>query len=114
LEALRNMVEADQGLLGDGGRLAHSNRLFHRQIHHAARNRFLDLMLDNMRLSLVLLGRTTLSLPERGAAAVEEHAAIVAAIAARDLVAAEAAARQHIRNAFQARLALENRTPDLP
>jgi len=113
LEALRDMVEADHALLNDASRLAHSNRLFHRQIHRAARNRFLDAMLDNMRLSLVLLGRTTLSVPERGAAAVEEHAAIVAAIAARDPAAAEAAARQHIRNAFRARLALENRTPDI-
>jgi DNA-binding GntR family transcriptional regulator len=53
-------------------------------------------------------------LPERDATAVEEHAAIVAAIAARDPVAADAAARQHMRNAFRARLALENRTSDLP
>ena len=39
----------------------------------------------------------------------EEHAAIVAAIKARDAEGAEAAARRHIRNAFKVRIGLSTR-----
>ncbi len=106
VEVLRAMVAADRGRLDDPAALARSNRVFHRQLHRAARNRFLDGMLDHMRRSLMLLGGTTLGQPERGAAAVAEHAAIVEAVAARDPAAAEAAGRLHIRNAFRARIEL--------
>ncbi|WP_426959953.1 GntR family transcriptional regulator [Muricoccus radiodurans] len=108
---LRDMVERDRAIADDPAALAPANRHFHRQIHLSARNRILDRMLDNLRLSLALLAGTTLRLPARGRAAVEEHAAIVEAIAARDAAAAEEAARRHIRAAFAARLALVNPGP---
>ena len=108
VEVLREMVERDRGLLKDPEALAGTNRLFHRQIHLSARNGFLNTMLENMRLSLVLLGGTTLAVSRRGAESVEEHAAVVAAIEARDAGAAEAAARRHIRNAFKVRIGLSN------
>jgi DNA-binding GntR family transcriptional regulator len=63
-------------------------------------------MLENMRLSLALLAGTTLGAPQRGARSVEEHAAIVERIAARDADGAEQAARLHIRNAFRTRIEL--------
>jgi DNA-binding GntR family transcriptional regulator len=104
-EILEEMVARDRGLLGDAPALARTNRLFHRQIHGAARNRFLQGTLETMRLSLVLLpGATTLSAPDRAVESLAEHAAIVAAIRAHDGDGAEAAARTHIRAAFKARI----------
>jgi DNA-binding GntR family transcriptional regulator len=106
LEILREMVVRDEGLLGEPAALAATNRIFHRQIGLSARNRYLNTMLENMRLSLALLSGTTLGVPDRGAESVKEHAAIVAAIEARDPAAAERAARMHIRNAFKVRVGL--------
>ncbi|CAM3211019.1 MULTISPECIES: GntR family transcriptional regulator [Methylobacterium] len=104
-ELLDEMIVRDRALAGDGAALARTNRLFHRQIHAAARNRFLQGTLETMRLSLVLLpGSTTLSAPERAGESLDEHAAIIAAIRAHDGDRAEAAARAHIRAAFKARI----------
>nr|WP_282572012.1 GntR family transcriptional regulator [Roseomonas acroporae] len=107
VEILHEMVERDRALVEDPPALAASNRRFHRQLHLAARNRYLDVMLENLRLSLALLRGTTLARPMRGLASVEEHAAIVAAIDARDPAGAETAARRHIHNAFKARIQLD-------
>ena len=113
VEILREMVERDRNLIGGGlpegpAALAATNRAFHRQVRLSARNRFLNTGLDNMRVSLALLAGTTLAASNRGAESVEEHAAIVAAIEARDAAGAEAAARRHIRNAFKVRIGLEH------
>jgi DNA-binding GntR family transcriptional regulator len=86
--------------------LAEHNRRFHRALHQAAHNRYLLRALSSISDALLLLGPTTLDLPGRAAAAREEHARIVAAIAARDGPAAEAAARAHIAAAHEARLVL--------
>ncbi|MEH3148673.1 MAG: GntR family transcriptional regulator [Methylobacterium frigidaeris] len=104
IEVLEEMVARDRTLLADPRALARTNRLFHRQIHACARNRFLQGMLENMRLSLVLLAGTTLAEPDRPGAAIDEHAAIVARIRAHDRDGAEAAARAHIRAAFKTRI----------
>jgi DNA-binding GntR family transcriptional regulator len=104
IEVLQEMVEQDKGLCNSPAELARTNRMFHRQIYCCARNRFLNQMLENMRLSLVLLAGTTLSAPERGGKAVEEHEAIISAIHAHDPDAAEQAARHHIRNSFKERI----------
>jgi len=108
VEILREMVQRDRGLLADPAALATTNRAFHRQIRLSSRNRFVNATLETMRLSMALLAGTTLGVPERGGESVEEHAAIVAAIEARDAAAAEAAGRRHIRNAFKARVRLEH------
>lgn len=106
VEILREMVARDRGLLGDPAALAATNRAFHRQLRLSARNRFLNANLETMRVSLALLAGTTLAVTDRGAASVEEHAAIVAAVEARDAAGAEAAARRHIREAFRVRIGL--------
>lgn len=105
IDLLQSMVAADRAIAQDAPALARSNRQFHRQIHLSARNRFLNVMLENMRLSLALLPGTTLGMPTRGPVSVEEHAVVVARIAARDAAGAEKAARDHIRNAFRTRIA---------
>lgn len=83
---------------------ARENEAFHEHIYAAAHNRFL---LKNLRALLnfvPLLGRTTYHAPGRVATALAEHAAIVAAILARDAARAEEAARQHIRSALHFRM----------
>ena len=103
IDVLFEMVERDRGLIDQPRALAHTNRLFHARLRNASRNRFLARTLENMRLSLALLSRTTLAYPGRGQEAVDEHESIVRAIAARDPEAAEEAARTHIRNAVRVR-----------
>ena len=54
--------------------------------------------------SMALVATTSLAADGRGAAALDEHEAIVRAIEARDGAAAEAAIRAHISHAFETRL----------
>jgi DNA-binding GntR family transcriptional regulator len=106
VEILQRMIVHDLSLTGNPKELARRNKLFHRQIHQSGRNRFLSTVLDNMRTSLMLLYGTTLTAPNRANTSLEEHQAIVDAIARHDAVAAETEARQHIVNAFKTRLEL--------
>lgn len=87
--------------------MARLNRLLHEAIVRAARNRFLDGALGEFQDGVALLGATTFGVDGRPAPAALEHRAIVAAIAMRDLDAAEAAARRHIREALRARLRMD-------
>lgn len=106
ISVLEEMVAADRARTEDAAMLARTNRAFHQQLRDAGRNHYLGQALENLRLSLALLPGTTLGAPGRGAASVEDHAAIVARIAARDPEGAEEAARLHIRNAFKTRIQL--------
>ena len=115
VELLGDIVEAGRR----GGNLTEvikNNAYFHNTIYRAAHNRYLLRTLAALQDSLMLLGRSTLSLGSRVPAAFDEHQAIVTAIAARDSAAAEQAARIHIRAAHKARLQLlfetEMRTSD--
>jgi DNA-binding GntR family transcriptional regulator len=107
---LRRMVAEEAALPLD--QAAEHNRRFHRALHQAAHNRYLLRALSAISDALLLLGPTTLEPPGRAAAAREEHARIVAAVAARDGAAAEAAARAHIAAAHEARLGLAAAAPD--
>ena len=80
------------------------NRQFHRTVLDAARNRFLVKSMNALRKTMMILGPTTLSDPARAAAAVAEHAALLAALQARDATAAEAAMRTHVEHALSARI----------
>lgn len=80
------------------------NRQFHRALIDAARNRFLLKAMSALQKTLLILGPTTLAEPARADAAVSEHAAVLAALRARDGVAAEAAMRGHVEAALSARL----------
>jgi DNA-binding GntR family transcriptional regulator len=109
IDVLQAMVARDRGLTHDPRQLARTNREFHQQMRDTAGNRYLSVALDHLRLSLALLAGTTLGAPGRAALAVQEHASIVAQIAARDQAGAEEAARAHIRQAFQTRIQLVQR-----
>ncbi len=104
IEAMQAQVARDRKLIGDVRALAASNRAFHLAILRAAHNRFLAKASDALGEALALLGPTTLGEPGRAAQSVEEHAAIVEAIAGRDQAAARAAGQKHIEAAFAARL----------
>lgn len=107
IRVLRRMVEEDRGLIGDPEALSRANRRFHKQIHLASHNRFLVQQLDLVHRSMALLATTSLAAEGRGARALDEHAAIVQAIAAGDGAAAAEALRTHLSNAFETRLRLD-------
>ncbi len=104
IKVLRDMVTEDAALLGDPQALSRANRRFHKQIHLASHNRFLVQQLDLVHRSMALMATTSLAIEGRGDKALEEHARIVEAIAARDEEAATEALRTHISIAFEARL----------
>lgn len=101
---LHDMVEQDRALLGDPEALARANRRFHHQIHLASHNRYLVQQLDLVYRSMALMARTSLAAAGRGEDAMEEHAAIVDAIAARDGNRAANALKAHLSTAFEVRL----------
>lgn len=80
------------------------NRQFHRSLLDAARNRFLLKSMSALQKTLLILGPTTLADPDRAMAAVAEHAAVLAALNARDGAGAEAAMRAHVGAALSTRL----------
>ena len=110
VRVLRDMVDADQALLGNPKGLARANRRFHKQIHLASHNRYLVQQLDLVHRSMALMATTSLAAEGRGEVALAEHAAIVSAIENRDEMAAYAALREHISKAFVTRLKLDSGT----
>jgi DNA-binding GntR family transcriptional regulator len=102
--ALRDMVELEEQMLDDAGRLADHNRRFHEAIYYCSHNRYLLKMLEYIQTGMLLLGQVTRVGDERRETALLEHRAIVEAIEARDPAAAEAAVRDHVRQAQQARI----------
>ena len=102
LADLEGLFEAQS----DAPALARINRAFHEAIFRMARNRYLNGSLEELQDAIALLGPTTLSVAGRPQVAVEEHRAIVQAIAERDAGRAEAVARSHIQHALRSRLTL--------
>ena len=109
---LREMVQEDRKLTDDPSALSRANRRFHKQIHLASHNRFLVRQLDLVHRSMALMATTSLAAEGRGEVAMEEHNAIVEAIAAGDQDAAQQALRDHISVAFVTRLKLDSLSSD--
>lgn len=107
VRVLREMVEADDALIGDPPALSRNNRRFHRQIHLASHNRYLVQQLDLVYRSMALMATTSLAAEGRGEIAQAEHARIVDRIEARDEEGANTALRSHISVAFVTRLKQE-------
>ncbi len=87
---------------------AEINRRFHQALFGAARNRFLTQALEAIQKTLLILGPTTLLEKARVRDSVSEHAIVIAALEARDGLAAEAAMRAHIEAAQLTRLRQHN------
>lgn len=101
---LRSMVEEDRARVSDPSALSRTNRRFHRQVHLASHNRYLVQQLDLIYRSMALMATTSLAAKGRSKVALEEHAAVVDAIARGDGDAAYAELKGHISRAFEARL----------
>jgi DNA-binding GntR family transcriptional regulator len=108
IQVLGEMVSEDRALLDDPSALARANRRFHKLIHLASHNRFLVQQLDLVHRSMALMATTSLAADGRGEIALEEHSAIVDAIANRDEDAAYKALKEHISVAFVTRLKLDS------
>jgi DNA-binding GntR family transcriptional regulator len=104
IAALQALIELERGVAGDPVEGARYNKKFHAEIYACAHNRYLLAPLQALWSQMALVTRQTRRSQGRSDEARAEHAAIVAAIVARDPAAAEAAARQHIRAAQRALL----------
>jgi DNA-binding GntR family transcriptional regulator len=104
IRVLQEMVEADHALLDDPSALSRANRRFHKQIHLASHNKYLVQQLDLVHRSMALMATTSLAAEGRSPVALEEHAAIVQAIADRDGDRAATALKDHLSTAFEVRL----------
>jgi DNA-binding GntR family transcriptional regulator len=104
---IEELAEINAGMAaaeGDAPRLAALNQRFHLTLIDAARNRYLVKSVQSVHKTMLILGPTTLEGVERARAAVAEHQAILAALAARDGAAAEAAMQAHMQAAHRVRL----------
>ncbi|HQZ14116.1 MAG TPA: GntR family transcriptional regulator [Devosia sp.] len=86
------------------------NRLFHDRLHDAARNRYLQVAVEELHDSIALLPTTTFHKEGRVADATAEHETIIDAIRRRDADTAWKASREHISNALKTRLSLMQAT----
>lgn len=114
VRVLRDMVTADDALVGDPSALSRANRRFHKQIHLASHNRYLVQQLDLVHRTMALMATTSLAAEGRGQIAQTEHDRIVRAIEDHDEAEAEAALRDHISIAFMTRLRQDAETRDGP
>ncbi len=70
-------------------------------IYDQVANERIRALIENLKAHLARIGRLTEEIPGRVKASVEEHAAIVDAIAAHDADGAERAMRAHIRSVLR-------------
>lgn len=89
---------------GDGMALYELNRLFHKTLIDAARNRYLVRSVNAVQTTLLILGPSTLEEAARAREAVAEHHAVIDALRQRDGDAAEAQMRKHMEAALRTRL----------
>lgn len=104
IEMMEEIEASLEGAAQDAREMGRLNRNLHETIFRAARNRYLDVALQDMQDAISLLGPTTFGVEGRPQTAFSEHRAMIAAIAARNPEAAELAARDHMRSALKARL----------
>lgn len=104
IRVLQATVDAHRTLPDDPKVHARENTRFHQQIYRAAHNRFLLKSLQSLHDSVALLGRTTFAAPGRILESINEHQAIVDAIARHDEAQAEIHARRHIRRGYELRI----------
>lgn len=111
-ELLAEHGKDDKVLRNDGYFQRKPDEDFHLSIMTCARNpRLQELLMEDLYYQLRLYRFKASTEPGRAKAAFREHQAILDALSARDPDAAEAAMRQHIRNA--ARSLASARSPDL-
>ena len=102
--ALRDMLELEEQVIDDPGKLGDHNRRFHEAIYYCSHNQYMVKMMQHIRTGMLLFGPATRAGQDRRENGLLEHRAIVDAIATRDPGSAEAAMRHHVRRAQQARV----------
>lgn len=107
LRALRDVVVRSRELrdAGDLVGLAGLHEQFDLIVYAQVMNERIRALIENLRAHLTRIGKLTVSIPGRVEASVEEHAAIVDAIAAHDPDEAERLMRVHIASVLSDQLA---------
>jgi DNA-binding GntR family transcriptional regulator len=107
LMRLEGLLARDRALVDpDDATRTRTNLEFHSAVWQATHNPVLLDLLDRLSIHLVHAPRSTLSVGDRWATALDEHARLVAAVRARDEEAARAIAGRHMSTAREIRLAL--------
>ena len=103
-DVLQPLYDEQRRLLEEQGGAGYSavDVAFHRAIWHLSGNTRLARFLDNLGGQLRFASGSSSSVPGRIADAMDEHAAIMAAIAAGDSALAEQLSRAHVRRAAEA------------
>ena len=114
LRALRDVVDRSRALrdAGDLVGLAELLGLFDVIVYSQVTNDRIGALIDNLRAHLTRIGRLTEDIPGRVEASVEEHAAIVDAILARNPDEAERLMRVHIASVLADQLATRETSTD--
>ncbi|PAF42211.1 GntR family transcriptional regulator [Helicobacter sp. 11S03491-1] len=81
-----------------------NNKIFHNTLYQCAHNKFLLKTIQEIENSLLLLGTTTLSYPDRQLQSHQEHLQILNALKNRDSKKAKEFAQIHIKEAYKIRL----------
>ena len=105
IEVMRDLIRQEAEALADPRALMALNRRFHDAVLDAAHNHFLRKAAVGVQASFPLLGDSNLLDKPRARAAHAQHLTILEAIEARNVVRAEAAAREHVRHSLVYRLA---------
>jgi DNA-binding GntR family transcriptional regulator len=109
IAALEQMVAAEAAMTDSPEMMFEHNRLFHRFIYRAARNRYLTKYLQSMYDTLTALRSiSTMRIAARRDAVLVEHRTLCMAIARRDEAAASRAAVDHVRAALRARMQIQH------
>ncbi len=109
LAALEQMAAAEAAMSDSPEMMFEHNRLFHRFIYRAARNRYLTRFLQSIYDTLTAhRSISTMHIPARRQAVLDEHHELCAALIRRDEAAASRAAVEHVRAALRARMQLEH------
>jgi len=104
---LEALLERDRTLESPSDQMRlNCNLEFHDAIHDAAHNRVLGDLLDRLSTHLIHAPHSTLSIPERWNAALDEHSDLLKAIVDQRPEDAGRIARQHMETARELRLAL--------
>ena len=104
LQELVKLNERMVASLDNATQMAQLNRMFHRALFNAAKNRYLLQSVSMVQKTMLVIGPSTLTEVSRASAVIEEHAVLLNALLRRDPVAAELAMVAHIDASHRARL----------
>lgn len=104
LQSLANINDQMAQALDQPALLTQLNRTFHRGLFNAAKNRYLLQAVSTVQKMLLVVGPSTLTEASRASAVVHEHAQLLNALMARDVLRAEGAMVAHIEASHRARL----------